>query len=173
MNEFDLTTHFHLGPALVLALVLYRWLDFPTLLAASIVPDIRAILIFFGVLSGDYHGVLQTFIGALLLSVVLSAGMYAAKPYVNVVLEPFRLAQERSVRAVGVGAVVGSFSHIVLDSLVWRDVQPFYPFDFNPFLGHVSLLAVYAFCTLCIVVGTGGYVYMFSTSRLDEHQQKL
>ncbi len=60
---------FHLGPALLAGVVPYRFLDLPTVLAGSVVVDVRAALVVFGPLDGPVHGVLTTFVGATAVAV--------------------------------------------------------------------------------------------------------
>jgi hypothetical protein len=83
-------TPFHLGPGLVFGIVLFRWLDFPTFITASIVVDLRATLVFFGILEGRLHGPLHTFVFGTILAIVLSAGVYSSKSGLNRLLAPFQ-----------------------------------------------------------------------------------
>lgn len=59
-------TPFHFGPALLLEYLLRRRIDFGTFLLANVITDVRAMLVFFGVLPELLHGPFhQTYLGAL------------------------------------------------------------------------------------------------------------
>ena len=58
------------------------------------------------------------------------------------------------VRSVALGAIIGTYSHVLLDSLMHADMHPFAPFsDRNPLLGAVFLNTLHGFCLLAGVVG--------------------
>lgn len=150
-------TPFHLGPALLFGIVLFRWLDFPTFLAANVIVDTRAVLVFFGVHNGRLHGPLHTFVFGTILALVLSVSVYSAKPFLNRLLDPFQLEQARAWRNVVAAALVGVFLHICLDSMLYTDIRPFYPMSFNPFFGLLSAFEVYGLCVLASVFGVITY----------------
>jgi membrane-bound metal-dependent hydrolase YbcI (DUF457 family) len=55
--------------------------------------------------------------------------------------------QDLRLLAVALGAVAGTFSHIVLDSVMHADITPFAPLsDANPLLRVISLSALHWFC---------------------------
>lgn len=150
-------TPFHLGPALLFGILLFRWVDFPTFLAANVVVDIRAALIFFGFLNGRLHGPLHTFVFGTMLALVLSVSVYSMKPFLNRILAPFQLEQTRAWRNVVAAALGGVFLHICLDSMLYTDIRPFYPTPFNPFFGLLSTFEVYGLCVLAFVFGVIAY----------------
>lgn len=65
-------TLFHFGPALLLGVLFYRWLDLPTLLVSSVIVDVRAALVVFGPLDGPVDGILTTFVGGTVVAVILA-----------------------------------------------------------------------------------------------------
>jgi membrane-bound metal-dependent hydrolase YbcI (DUF457 family) len=150
-------TPFHFGPALLFGIVLFRWLDFPTFLVANVIVDARATLIFFGYFDGHYHGPLHTFIFGTILALVLSASVYSTKPFLNRILALVRLEQPRAWGPIVTAAVAGVFLHICLDSMLYTDIQPFYPTSFNPFFGLLSPFVVYGLCVLAFVLGVVAY----------------
>lgn len=152
-------TPYHLGPALLFGIVLFRWLDFPTFLSANVVVDIRIALIFFGPLTGRLHGPLHTFVFGTILALVLSVSVYSVKPLLNRLLSRFHLEQPTAWRPIVAAALGGVFLHICLDSMLYTDIRPFYPTPFNPFFGLLSPSAVYGLCGLafgCGVIAYGG-----------------
>ncbi|MCD2205132.1 hypothetical protein [Halobacterium sp. KA-6] len=80
-------TPFHLGPALLLGVVVYMWLDLPALLVGSVVVDVRAALVVFGPLKPPIHGILTTFVGGTIIAGLLTVG-FSLLP--RTVVETFR-----------------------------------------------------------------------------------
>lgn len=150
-------TPFHLGPALLFGVVLFRWLDLPTFLAANVAVDTRAALIFFGYLNGRLHGSLHTFIFGTVLALVLSASVYSVKPTLNRIFALFRLKQAREWQPIVIAAMTGVFLHICLDAMLYTDIQPFYPSSFNPFFGLLSAFDVYGLCVIAFILGVVVY----------------
>ena len=65
-----------------------------------------------------------------------------------------RLTPRLTVRTVAFGAFIGTYSHVLLDSLMHADMHPFVPFsDRNPLLGAVFLNTLHGFCLLAGIVG--------------------
>jgi len=151
-------TPFHLGPALLIGVALYRWLDLPTLLAASVVIDVRAALVVFGPLGGPTHGILTTFVGATVVALALAAGVLALPQPVQSLLAYGRLASTAERAPVLAGALVGTYSHVALDSLLYADARPLFPLAGNPLLREgVVLVPVYGGCALAGLLGVVGF----------------
>ncbi|WP_459194057.1 hypothetical protein [Halosimplex sp. J119] len=151
-------TPFHLGPALLIALIGLRWLDLPTFLAASVLVDVRTTLVFFGVLDGPLHGPLHTLLGATALAVVLTVAAIPLRPVLDPVLDSIGVPQPTSPARIAAAAVVGCWSHVALDATLYTDARPFAPVSaVNPALGAVAPSTVYVGCTAAGVVGVGLY----------------
>lgn len=145
---------FHLGPALLLGVLLNRWLDLPTLLLGSVVVDVRVALVVLGPLDGPVHGILTTFVGGTVLALVLAAGIRMLPPALQSVLDRARAAETTSPWALVAAAVVGVYSHVLLDSVLYGDARPFFPADWNPFLiGDAASIPVYAGCVVAGALG--------------------
>lgn len=145
---------FHLGPALLLGVLLDRRLDLPTLLLGSVVVDVRVALVLLGPLDGPVHGILTTFLGGTVVALVLAAGIRLLPPALQSALDRARPAETTSARALVAAAIVGVYSHVVLDSLLYADARPFFPADWNPFLvGDAAVVPVYAGCVVAGVLG--------------------
>ncbi len=148
-------TPFHLGPALLLGLLL--GLNLPVALVASVLPDLEALYLLlsntggsllkipfsenpkvealYNSLSdaGDHHGFFHSYFGATVISLAL--GLVWKK--------------ER----VFASALVGASSHVFLDSIHHRDVEPFWPAASNPFMGMLGSLEVYAVSAISLIAG--------------------
>lgn len=147
-------TPFHLGPALLLGILLYRWVDLPTLLVSSVIIDVRATLVVFGPLNPPIHGILTTFIGGTVIALLLAAITISLPDSVDRLLDYGRLTSQSSRGSVFAGGILGTYSHVILDSMLYTDAHPLYPLAANPFfIDGVKFIPVYAGCTLTGVVG--------------------
>lgn len=157
---------FHLGPALLLGVLLDRRLDLPTLLLGSVVVDVRVALVVLGPLDGPVHGILTTFVGGTVLALVLAAGIGMLPPALQSVFDRARVAEMTSPWALVAAAVVGVYSHVLLDSVLYADARPFYPADWNPFLvGEAAVLPVYAGCVVAGALGLVALIVRDADSR--------
>lgn len=145
-------TPFHFGPALLFGVPLRRRIDFVTFLVANVIVDVRATLVFFGVLSGRVHGPLHTYLGATLLAGVLAGGVLVCARWAPDVMEKLS-SRPDSVGAVVVASVAGTWLHVTLDSMLYTDIRPFTPLSINPLYGAASFGGVYAGCVLALGLG--------------------
>lgn len=145
-------TPFHFGPALLFGVPLRRRLDFLTFLVANVVVDVRATLVFFGVLTGRIHGPLHTYIGATLLAVVLAGGVLGCARWAPDVMNRVS-SRPDSVGAVVLASITGTWLHVTLDSVLYLDIQPFAPLSVNPLYGATSMGVIYAGCVLALGLG--------------------
>jgi hypothetical protein len=146
-------TPFHIGPAVLFGVVLFRRLDFPTVLVASVIVDLRATLIFVGAFSGRLHGPLHTFVGGTALALGCAIGVYSVSPALNRLCAPLGLAQSRTWRTIVPAALGGVWVHIVLDAILYTDIQPFVPAAINPLYGLLSVGTVYGLCIVAFGAG--------------------
>ena len=57
------------------------------------------------------------------------------------------------------GAVIGAYSHLILDSIMHLDIKPLAPFtDENPLLGILGVMELHVLCL--ILLGAGGIIYI-------------
>lgn len=145
-------TPFHFGPALLFGVPLRRRLDFVTFLVGNVIVDVRATLVFFGILSGRLHGPLHTYLGATLLAGVLASGVLACARWAPDVMDRIS-SRPDSVGAVLLASVTGTWLHVTLDSVLYLDIRPFAPLSINPLYGMTSMIVIYAGCVLALGLG--------------------
>jgi membrane-bound metal-dependent hydrolase YbcI (DUF457 family) len=103
------------------------------------------------------HAFFHTYLGASLIIVgvvvfFLGARWFAARFWLPNLL----YWRELSPSQVTAGAALGAYSHVVLDSLMHRDIQPLAPFaSDNALLGSLSLSTLHLGC---VVLGALGFV---------------
>jgi len=153
-------TPFHLGPALLLGLIFFSFLDFPTFLVANVIVDIEPVLVIFLDLDYPLHGFFHSFLGGTLVALLLAFVMNKIRGKFSALLRFFRLEQKHSFKSILLASLSGVYIHILLDSRMHTDIRPFYPLDFNPFLSSSALpgLWVHMLCVWCFVGAVVVYV---------------
>ena len=141
-------TPYHLGPALFLGLLFLSFIDFPTFLVASVIVDVEPFLVLALNLEYPLHGFFHSLLGGTLVAVLLALMMHQIRDKLSPLLSFFRLEQEVSFKSILVASLSGIYIHILLDSRIYTDIQPFYPSNYNPLLttGILAGLDSYIFC---------------------------
>jgi hypothetical protein len=94
------------------------------------------------------HRFFHTYVGASLVALGTFALFLAGRWFANRLWlpNPFRW-QASSLLAVALGAATGTYSHIVLHSVMHSDITPFAPYsDANPLFRVISLPALHWLC---------------------------
>jgi len=151
-------TPFHLGPALLIGLILLRYLDFPTFLIANIIVDIEPILVLFFRLDYPLHGFFHSFLGGSIAAVLLTVVMSKIRKPISPLISFFKIEQEISFKKILAASLIGVVIHILLDSPIYTDIQPLFPLEINPFYRSSgapglteTLICVYCFMGAFIV----------------------
>ncbi len=126
-------TPFHLGPGLLIGLILLYYIDFPTFLIASVIVDVEPIIVILFDLDYPLHGFCHSFLGGTIIAFLLAAVMSKIRKPISPLLSFFKLEQEISFKRILVAALAGVYIHILLDAPIYTDIQPLFPLDINPF----------------------------------------
>lgn len=151
-------TPFHMGPGIAIKAVLRGSFSLMVFGWAQIVMDIQPLLVMITG-SGHLHGFSHTYIGASLLAVFAAlSGKYLAE----IGLFVLGINRQWTVKIAWwvalLSAFIGTYSHVLLDSIMHADVEPFYPFNTaNGLLRVISLPALHQACLYSAAVG--GAVY--------------
>ena len=147
-------TPFHFGLGALLHGAAPRHVSFLSFCTANVLIDVESLYNL--VQRNDpVHAFLHTYVGATLIVTATSMLFLAARALAARGWLPASLRWRKlTVRQVVVGAVLGSYSHVVLDSVMHGDIQPLLPFSpTNDLLGVVSLGALHVACLAAGVVG--------------------
>ena len=141
-------TPYHLGPGLIVGLLFLGFIDFPTFLVASVIVDVEPFLVLTFNLNYPLHGFFHSFLGGTLVALPLTLVMYRMRDKLSPLLSFFKLDQKVSFKSILVAALSGIYIHILLDSRIYTDIQPFYPSTYNPLLttGIFAGLDSYIYC---------------------------
>ena len=162
-------TPFHFGPGLLISLTFLSFIDIPTFLIASVIVDIEPFLVLVFDLNYPLHGFFHSFLGGFIVAVLLSMVMSKIRRYFTPLLTFFKIEQSISFKKILFSSICAIFLHILLDSPIYSDIRPFFPFEINPFYqsSFVPGLIVYLICAWCFI-GTI-FVYLI---RLFQHKNR-
>lgn len=150
-------TPFHWGPALLIGLLLFQLLDFPSLIVSSVAPDLEGLYIVVFRPFMPHHGLVHTYVFASVIGIMVAVVMYSLRELTGKVMAIFGLRQTSSFKKSLYTSLLGVYSHIFLDSFLYPEMRPFYPLEGNPFVGvaseYVRYVAVYGLCGLSLLIG--------------------
>jgi len=158
-------TPFHLGPALIFSLLLFRYLNFPAFLVGNVIVDIEPFLVLFLGLRYPLHGFFHSYLGGTIMGIATGVGIYFMRNWLNKVLAKFKVQQESSFAKILYTSLFGVYFHIFLDSFLYGEMKPFFPLTDNPFLNIVGSGVVYEFCRVSLIFGLILYIYKFMFSK--------
>lgn len=151
-------TPFHMGPGIAIKALLQGSFSLMVFGWAQIVMDIQPLIVLIS-REGHLHGFSHTYVrGALIAVFSALSGKYLSE------IGLFILGVNRDWQVkiawwvAFLSAFVGTFSHVLLDSIMHADVKPFSPFStHNSFLGLITVQELHK---LCLYTGAiGGILY--------------
>jgi membrane-bound metal-dependent hydrolase YbcI (DUF457 family) len=147
-------TPFHFGPGAALHALAPKKLSFLAFSMANVIIDIEPL---YYMLTRQFrlHQFFHTYIGATLIVGATIALFIAARWFARRFWLPdiFRW-RELALMPVVVGAVAGSYTHVLFDSIMHADITPFAPFsNANPLLLAVELDTLHLACFGAGVLG--------------------
>jgi membrane-bound metal-dependent hydrolase YbcI (DUF457 family) len=148
-------TPFHMDPGMLIKALLQGSFSLMVFGWTQIIMDIQPLIVLISG-NGHLHGFTHTYIGATLIAIFSGFTGKFAGEYGLRFLGQARFAPIRWPAYIS--AFIGSFSHVLLDSIMHSDVQPFAPFVLNNlFLGLISVEALHKVCLYSGLVGVGLY----------------
>ena len=151
-------TPYHFGPALLIGVLLFPFIDLATVMIASVILDLEPLAVILFDLPLPLHSFFHTYLGATIVALILSIGIYPFRKYLNEIVSFFGLEQESSFRHILPASFIGTYSHVLLDSFLYTEMNPFFPLLGNPFVGALAGGFVYNLCFILGVVGFFAYM---------------
>ena len=154
-------TPFHLGPALFFGLLFFRLINLPTFLIANVVVDFEPFLVLFLGLNYPLHGFFHSFLGGAIIAIILALAMIRMNKPVQKIMSTFKLGQKYSKRSIWLASFSGIYLHILLDSILYTDIKPFFPLDTNPLYNGSMFVGfeIYSLCVILFILGLALYAY--------------
>jgi hypothetical protein len=169
-------TPFHFGPGLAFKALLQRHISFTVFVFTQVVIDLEPL---YYLIRNEWpiHRFFHTYLGATLIAGI---GIIIGRPICQWAIIMWKrwhgfigpsqtLEQESRIplKAAILGAFIGTYSHIALDSIMHREIRPYAPFsDANGLLQIISLAQLY---WACIISGVIGLVVLFILSMIKRH----
>ena len=153
-------TPFHLGPALAIGLPLRKVIHAPTFIVANVIVDVEPLTVIILGLNYPYHGYVHTFLGAFLLGLLTALVMQVLEPSLRNLWKTLRLETDVKLRtrAYVAAGVSGTLLHVLLDSPLYTDIRPFYPWLENPLFNPATTPYIYGFCVVTGIIGLAYYL---------------
>ena len=150
-------TPFHFGPGAVLHAVAPRHVSFLAFCAANVLIDVESL---YNLVNQRHpvHAFFHTYVGANFVIVAVVILFAAARWFaVRLWLPNILRWRDLSFHQVVVGAALGAYSHVVLDSVMHSDIRPLAPFSSaNALLGALSLSMLHIACVVLGLLGVLG-----------------
>lgn len=174
-------TPFHLLAATPIKAIAPRAFSWSVFALVNVVIDIEPITYFLIPLN-PAHRFFHTIIGATLIAVLCAVnGRRFCEFTIEILNDELKskwLTSEISISKVAAwsGALIGAWSHLLLDSFMHDDIKPLSPFsDQNVLLGMMPLSTLH---TICFASGLLGLVAMFllkskSSSKTKANQRRV
>ena len=155
-------TPFHFGPGGAIHVLAPQRISFLAFCVSNVLTDCETL---YFILSRQYplHRFFHTYVGAAVMAVLTVQLFVAAK----LLARPLRLPnalrwRDLTVLPVAAGAVIGTFSHVLLDSIMHPDVRPFAPLsDANPLLRIIPLELLHMACVVAGSLAVGVILLRF------------
>jgi membrane-bound metal-dependent hydrolase YbcI (DUF457 family) len=163
-------TPFHLGPALVLGLPLRKWLHVPTFIVANVILDVEPFLVLLYGFNYPLHGYLHTFLLSFVAGVLLGYAAFILERFVQPIYKVLLLESSSSLnlKSFLLSGALGAGLHVLLDSPLYADIQPFYPLTTNPLHNPAVSTEVY---NLCVGMGIFGIIWYSSLLIFSAHKK--
>ena len=154
-------TPFHMGPGILIKALLQSSFSLMVFGWTQIVMDIQPLIVLISG-EGHLHGFSHTYLGATLLAILASlSGKYLSQLGLWLLKITPSIATNIPWWVVFLSAFIGSYSHVLLDSIMHADVEPFFPFTLeNSFLGLVSVSTLHKICLYSGLAGAALYYFV-------------
>lgn len=148
-----------MGPGILIKSILQSSFSLMVFGWTQIVMDIQPLIVLISG-EGHLHGFTHTYVGAILIAIFAAfTGKYLSElglKLLNISTKDNLISIKWSV--VFLSAFIGSFSHVLFDSIMHADVEPFFPITLNnQFLGLISVSMLYKVCMYSGLIGAAIY----------------
>lgn len=150
-------TPIHMGPGILIKALLQGSFSLMVFGWAQIIMDIQPLIVLITG-EGHLHGVSHTYVGASLLAIFSAlSGKYLSE-FGLLILGVSKKSNPIKIAwwVVFVSAFIGTYSHVVLDSIMHSDVEPFYPITLhNSLYSIITIDQLHKLCLYSGIVGAG------------------
>lgn len=149
-------TPLHMGPGVVVKALMRNSFSLVVFGGSQIVIDIQPLVVMLTG-KGELHGLSHTVLGATVIGLLCGLlGKPIGERFLKFYVEPKGIPI--SWRVSFISAFIGTYSHILIDSIMHSDVIPLWPFSKASSLhGIISIDALHVLCLAGVAVGGLAY----------------
>ncbi|MCI0505185.1 MAG: hypothetical protein L0Z73_03660, partial [Gammaproteobacteria bacterium] len=164
-------TPLHMGPGILVKALLQGSFSLMVFGWSQIIMDLQPLVVIITG-AGKLHGFTHTYVGSTLIAIFSAVtGKYLSQWALVVLSNGVRRAIDIRWRVAILSALIGSYSHVILDSIMHSDVEPFFPFSqSNELLGLISVTALHEFC---VYSGLAGAIMYFAVTYLLARRSRI
>ena len=135
-----------------MALPFKKYIDIPTFVLANVVVDFEPLAVILLHLNYPHHGFCHTFLIGGIVGLLWGIFAYLAKGLFKWPMKLFCFPYQPTITKTILSGIIGVWFHVFVDSILYPDVRPFWPFAANPFLIIIKPLSLYLICVISILV---------------------
>lgn len=152
-------TPYHMGPGILLKAVLQGSFSLLIFGWTQVVMDLQPLLVLLTG-KGQLHGFTHTLVGATLIALFCAVtGKYLSQFALGLLPTDGHAATSIRWWAAVLSGFIGSYSHVVIDSIMHADVTPFAPYSTaSPLLGSLSVSTLHRLCLYSGLLGTALFI---------------
>ena len=124
-------TPLHIGIPGLISYYSPKRVDIVSAVIGSVIIDTDFFL--FLVFGTPVHGYLHSFLSATVVAIALAVILWLLNPSMIKLKKWFRWETETGPKSLLAGAFIGTYSHIILDMLMYKEMNPLFPLKGNPF----------------------------------------
>ena len=161
-------TPYHFAPAGLIGLPFYKRMDLPLFVFSNVAIDVEVLvdMKFFPGL--PIHGYAHTLIGAMAAGIVIALLAYPVRSLLAGAMSIVNLNYKPTFVKMLIGAILGGWFHVIVDSFCWYDVIPFWPLQkYNRFYQYLGASKVQTICLLCIIPLVICYIILIAKKNLN------
>jgi membrane-bound metal-dependent hydrolase YbcI (DUF457 family) len=165
-------TPYHFGPSALIGLPLKRWIDIPVFVLANVVVDLEPLTVM--VFRPDYplHGYFHTFLFGGLVGLVWGLAAYLLlRPAFAFLMRVLRLSYQPGLLKMMSSGLLGIWLHVLTDSTLYKDMNPFWPIAGNPLHAIIAYRTVFLICEVSLIAAIVIYL-AYAISRFRKERSK-
>ena len=154
-----------------LGLVFKRTFYLPALLISSVIMDLEPFyFLFIAKGSPVLHGFFHTYFGATLVALAVSLILVKFRKRMDGLMAFFKVPQKGLTgRQIYFSSLFAAYSHIFLDSFLYKDIRPFWPLEQNLFLGAIRSVEIYLIAGIGVAISLVLYAKILIGKKENEN----
>ena len=161
-------TPLHIGIPGLISYYNPKKVDIAAAIIGSVIIDTDFFL--FLIFGTPVHGYLHSFLSATLVAVLLAGILYLLNPTMIELKKWFGWETETGIKSLLAGAFTGTYSHIILDMLLYGEMNPLFPLKGNPFYFSDMALPIFMGVYAVASVTTVAFLIQYAKKYAEENK---